>query len=144
MYKNFRCRKCNKIIAQKVNKINLRDELSGILVKANMHKNCSAGIQDDETVLADLISYSETLLQDVVNIIEVIDVKNDVNKAIDDFEAACGVKPHMIIGRNLIKLFTASYNWINEPIDKSEGIIAKYKGISCEYDPNISCVILKA
>lgn len=82
---------------------------------------------------------------------QIIEIKNntfweyDVNKAIDDFEAAYGVKPHMIIGRNFIELITASYNWINEkPIDKSEGIIAKYKGISCEYNPDMSCVILKA
>ena len=82
---------------------------------------------------------------------QIIEIKNntfweyDVNKAIDDFEAAYGVKPHMIIGRNFIELATVSCNWINEePINKSEGIIAKYEGISCEYDPDISCVILKA
>ena len=80
---------------------------------------------------------------------QIIEIKNntfweyDVNKAIDDFEAVYGVKPHMIIGRNFIELFTASDNWINEPIDKSEGIIAKYEGISCEYDPDMSCIILK-
>lgn len=82
---------------------------------------------------------------------QIIEIKNnpfweyDVNKAIYDFEAEYGVKPHMIIGRNFIELITALYNWIDEkPINKSEGIIAKYKGISCEYDPDISCVILKA
>ena len=80
---------------------------------------------------------------------QIIEIKNntfweyDVNKAIDDFEAVYGVKPHMIIGRNFIELFTDSDNWINEPIDKSEGIIAKYEGISCEYDPDMSCIILK-
>lgn len=69
----------------------------------------------------------------------------DIDKAIYDFEAKYGVKPNMIIGKDFIELVTASYNWTNEiPIDKSEGIIAKYKGISCEYDPDISCVILKA
>ena len=45
---------------------------------------------------------------------QIIEIKNntfweyDVNKAIDDFEAVYGVKPHMIIGRNFIELFTAS------------------------------------
>ena len=81
---------------------------------------------------------------------QIIEIENntfwedDVDKVIDDFEAAYGVKPHMIIGRNFVELITASYNCINEkPIDKSEGIIATYKGISCEYDPDVSCVILK-
>ena len=70
----------------------------------------------------------------------------DVDKAIRDFEAEYGVEPNMIIGKNFIELATTSYNnWVNKiPIDKSKGIIAKYKGISCEYDPDISCVILKA
>lgn len=33
---------------------------------------------------------------------------------------------------------------VEKPIDKSEGIIGKYEGISCEYDPDMSYVILKA
>ena len=76
---------------------------------------------------------------------QIIEINNntfweyDVDKAIDNFEAAYGVKPHMIIGRNFIELITTSYT-----LDKSEGIIAKYKGVSCEYDPDVSCVILKA
>lgn len=71
--------------------------------------------------------------------------QHDVDEAIYDFEAKYGVEPNMIIGRNFIELVTAQINWINEePINKSEGIIAKYKGVSCEYDPDISCVILKA
>ena len=69
----------------------------------------------------------------------------DVNKAIYDFEAEYGVEPHMIIGRNFIELVAASHTLVNEiPIDKSKGIIAEYEGVSCEYDPDISCVILKA
>lgn len=82
---------------------------------------------------------------------QIIEIKDntfweyDVNKAIRDFEVAYGVKPHMIIGRNFIELATTSYNLVNKmPIDKSKGIIAKYKGVSCEYEPDISCVILKA
>ena len=71
--------------------------------------------------------------------------EHDVDKAICDFEIKYGVEPNMIIGKNFIELATTSYNWVNEtPIDKSKGIIAKYKGVSCEYDPDISCVILKA
>jgi len=83
--------------------------------------------------------------------IQIIEIKDntfweyDIDKAIYDFKAEYGVEPNMIIGKNFIELVTASYNWVNEiPTDKSEGIIAKYKGISCEYDPDISCVILKA
>lgn len=82
---------------------------------------------------------------------QIIEIENntfweyDIDKAIDDFEAEYGVEPHMIVGKNFIKLVTTPYNWNSEiPIGKSEGIIAKYKGISCEYDPDISCVILKA
>ena len=82
---------------------------------------------------------------------QIIEIKDnvfwecDVDKAIHDFEAEYGVEPNMIIGKNFIELVTASYDWVNEiPIDKSKGIIAKYKGVSCEYNPNISCVILKA
>ena len=82
---------------------------------------------------------------------QIIEIKDnvfweyDVDKAIYNFEAEYGVEPNMIIGKNFIELITASHDWINEiPIDKSKDIIAKYKGVSCEYDPNISCVILKA
>lgn len=71
--------------------------------------------------------------------------EHNIDKAIYNFEAEYGVKPHMIIGKNFIELVTAPYIWNSEiPKDKSEGIIAKYKGISCEYDPDISCIILKA
>lgn len=82
---------------------------------------------------------------------QIIEIKNnsfwkyDIDQAIEHFEVVYGVKPHMIIGKDFIELITTSYDWINEkPIDKSEGVIAKYRGISCEYDPDISCVILKA
>ena len=71
--------------------------------------------------------------------------KCDVDKAIRDFKTEYGVEPNMIIGKNFIELVATSYDLINEiPIDKSNGIIAKYKGVSCEYDSDISCVILKA
>jgi hypothetical protein len=69
----------------------------------------------------------------------------DVNKAIYDFEAEYGVEPNMIIGKNFIELVAPSCTWVNEiPIDKPKSIIGIYKGVSCEYDPDISCVILKA
>lgn len=71
--------------------------------------------------------------------------KYDVDKAIRDFETEYGVEPNMIIGKNFIELATVSHDWVNEiPIDKSKGLIAQYKGVPCEYDPDISCVILKA
>ena len=82
---------------------------------------------------------------------QIVEIKDNpfwertLNEAINDFEAEFGVEPHMYIGRNFIELITTSYDLINEkPIDKSEGIVAKYKGVSCEYDSDISCVILKA
>ena len=82
---------------------------------------------------------------------QIIEIKNnpfwehDVDEAIHDFEAEYGVEPHMYIGKNFIDLVVDSYNWINiESVGNSYYRIAKYKGISCEYDPNISCVILKA
>ena len=71
--------------------------------------------------------------------------EHDVDKAIYDFEAEYGVKPHMIVGKNFIDLVITSYDWVNyKSIGYSNNRIAKYKGISCEYDPDISCVILKA
>lgn len=83
--------------------------------------------------------------------IQIIKIKDnsfweyDVDEAIYDFETKYSVEPTMIVGKNFIKLITASCGWVNEiSIDKSEGIIAKYKGISCEYDPDISFVVLKA
>lgn len=82
---------------------------------------------------------------------QIIEIKNnpfwehDIDEAIHDFEAEYGVEPHMYIGKNFIDLVVDSYSWINfESIGDSYCRIAKYKGISCEYDPNISCVILKA
>lgn len=81
---------------------------------------------------------------------QIIEIKDndfweyDVNKAICDFETEYGVEPNMIIGKNFIELVEASHTWVNEiPIDKPKGIIGKYEGVSCEYDPDISCVILK-
>ena len=82
---------------------------------------------------------------------QIIEIKDntfweyDIDKAIYDFEAEYGVEPNMIIGKNFIELAATLSNWVNKaPTDKSNGIIAKYKGVSCEYDPDISCVILKA
>lgn len=79
---------------------------------------------------------------------QIIEIKNnpfwehDVDEAIDDFEAEFGVEPHMYIGKNFIEMVTAKFEFIHreEPV----GTIMKYKGTSCEYDPDISCVILKA
>lgn len=80
--------------------------------------------------------------------VQIVEIKDnpfweyDVDKAIDDFEAGFGVEPHMCIGKNFIEMITASTMFIHRepPVDA----IMKYKGVSCEYNPDISCVILKA
>lgn len=67
--------------------------------------------------------------------------EHDVDEAIDDFEVEFGVAPHMYIGKNFIEMITASTMFIyrKQPVNA----IMKYKGVPCEYNPNISCVILK-
>lgn len=81
--------------------------------------------------------------------VQIVEIKDnpfweyDVDKAIDDFEAEYGVEPHMCIGKNFIEMITASFmvaHLEEPPVDA----IMKYKGVPCEYNPNISCVILKA
>ena len=71
--------------------------------------------------------------------------EHDIDKAIAEFECTYGITPHMYIGKTFIELVTIDYEFIKrEPSDNSTGIIAIYKGIPCEYDPGIHCVILKA
>lgn len=68
--------------------------------------------------------------------------EHDVDEAIDNFKAEFGVAPHMYIGKNFIEMVTTKFGFIHreEPV----GTIMKYKGTPCEYDSDISCVILKA
>ena len=68
--------------------------------------------------------------------------EHDVDEAIYDFKAEFGVEPHMYIGKNFIEMVATRFEFIHreEPV----GTIMKYKGVPCEYDPDISCVILKA
>lgn len=69
----------------------------------------------------------------------------DIERAVAKFEQEYGVKPHMIIGANVISAIQASVQWINEKVPAPvEGRVAYYEGIPCEYDPDITCVILKA
>ena len=68
--------------------------------------------------------------------------QHDVDEAIDDFEAEFGVASHMYIGKNFIEMVATSFEFIYQ--EKPVGAIMRYKGVPCEYDPNISCVILKA
>lgn len=83
---------------------------------------------------------------------QIVEIKNnpfweqDVDNAIENFEATFGVKPHMYIGRNFVDAVMSSYDWISnlKLIGNSNDEIAEYKGTPCEYDPVISCVILKA
>lgn len=71
--------------------------------------------------------------------------EHDVDEAIYDFEVAFDVKPHMYIGKNFLELFPTSFAFLNKsPADITMKTILTYKGIPCEYDPDISCVILKA
>ena len=72
-YVNYRCRKCGQIISVKrkgdsnVYKFvsNIAEYL-GNLATANTHPTCSAGIQDDEYVLCDLISVSKSPLEGAI------------------------------------------------------------------------------
>ena len=70
--------------------------------------------------------------------------KQDLDRAIIEFKADYGVEPHLIIGKNVIEALMENVQFYSKPIDLSEGIVGLYKGTSCEYDSDISCVILKA
>lgn len=70
--------------------------------------------------------------------------KQDLNSAIEKFRNEYGVEPHMIIGKNIRDALTENVQFYSEPINLSEGITGLYEGTPCEYDPDISCVILKA
>lgn len=75
----------------------------------------------------------------------------DLEKAIAKFHEDYGVEPHMIVGGNFADALMERITWIKKEdvyIRKEEefkpGKIAYYRGIPFEYDPDISCVILKA
>lgn len=68
MYYNFCCRKCRNIIAIE-QEIESNSVISGRIFSNKIHKNCSHKINDDEKIFADLISKSETLIDDVVDVI---------------------------------------------------------------------------
>ena len=67
VYYNFRCRKCCQVIA-------VYDDYTVTSIKAatfpnTVHTKCSLGIQNDEKVYADLVSYSDTPIHNTVEII---------------------------------------------------------------------------
>ena len=70
--------------------------------------------------------------------------KQDLDRAIVNFEADYEVKPIIIIGKNVMEALMENVTFYSKPIDLSEDISAVYQGTPCEYDPDISCVILKA
>lgn len=70
--------------------------------------------------------------------------KQDLDRAIVEFETDYGVTPHIIIGKNIMEALTESIQFYYETIDLSKGKIGLYQGTPYEYDPDISCVILKA
>lgn len=70
--------------------------------------------------------------------------KQDLDRAIVEFETDYEVKPHIIIGKNIMEALTKSVQFYYETVDLSKGKIGLYQGTPCEYDSDISCVILKA
>ena len=71
--------------------------------------------------------------------------KWDLDKAINEFKRDYGVEPHLIIGKNVMDALTEGVVFINSDKEfKPEGVVAMYQSIPFEYDPDISCVILKA
>ena len=70
--------------------------------------------------------------------------KQDLDKAIVDFKIDYGVEPHLIIGKNVVETLMENVQFYSKPVDLSKGKIGLYQGTSFEYDPDISCVILKA
>ena len=74
--------------------------------------------------------------------------KQDLNMAIEKFRNEYGIEPRMIIGKNirdaLINEFNEFIVFDNYLVEGYEGMVGEIQGTPCEYDPNISCVILKA
>lgn len=71
--------------------------------------------------------------------------KQDLNRAIEKFRNEYGVEPHMIIGKNVRDALINEFIVFDNPLPKGyKGAVGKIQGIPCDYDPDISCIILKA
>ena len=78
----------------------------------------------------------------MTQIIEVCDnLELALNKAIYEFRKEYEVNPHIIFGKKAADLLTPSPDWIVTA--EEEGRVHSYKGISCEYEPDLDCVMLK-
>lgn len=64
-----------------------------------------------------------------------------LNKAIYEFRKEYEVNPHIIFGKKAFNLLAPSPDWIVTA--EEDGLVHNYKGISCEYEPDLNCVILK-
>lgn len=67
--------------------------------------------------------------------------KQDLDRAIAKFEDDYEVEPHIIIGKNIMEALMESVQFT---VDLSNSKIGLYQGTPYEYDPDLSCVILKA
>ena len=77
----------------------------------------------------------------MTQIIEVCDnLELVLNKAIYEFRKEYEVNPHIIFGKKAVNLLAPSPDWM---VTEEEGRAYNYKGISCEYEPDLDCVILK-
>lgn len=71
--------------------------------------------------------------------------KQDLDRAIEKFRNEYGVEPHMIIGKNVRDILINEFIVFDNPLPKGyKGAVGEIQGIPCDYDPNISCIILKA
>ena len=71
--------------------------------------------------------------------------KQDLNRAIEKFRNEYGVEPHMIIGKDIRDALISEIIVFDKPLSKwYKANVGEILGIHCEYDPDISCVILKA
>ena len=51
----------------------------------------------------------------------------------------------MIIGKNVRDILINEFIVFDNPLPKGyKGVVGEIQGIPCDYDPNISCIILKA
>ena len=77
----------------------------------------------------------------MTQIIEVCDnLELVLNKAIYEFRKEYEVNQHIIFGKKAANLLVPSPDWM---VTEEEGTVHSYKGISCEYEPDLDCVILK-
>lgn len=71
--------------------------------------------------------------------------KQDLDLAIEKFRNEYGVEPHMIIGKNVKDALISDIVVFDNSLPKEyNGMVGEIQGTPCEYDPDISCVILKA